>query len=594
MLVCYTSQYRKQSEQNRHLIGLVYIALHTVSSMAHAALKITRVDGAARFGADSAQCSARRRRRQTAMRAVLLAALLAAAGPARAARVLGLFPHTGKSHQMVFEPLLRRLAERGHHVTVASFFPLADPPENYTDVSLQGIAPLGLETIDLALFENQNWLLTTLGVQKIVNQINEFQPLAGMALDVCSKLVSWSPLEEALRKEYDVVLVENFNSDCMLGLMHIYGLQAPTVALLSSGLMQWSAQRVGVNDNPAYVPIVSSSFTSRMTFLERLENTVLNVYYKLWYRHFIQVKEQELIEKHFGRKIPDLESLSKNISLMLVNVFHSLNGVKPLLPGVVEVGGMHLDHSEKPIPEYMERFLNESEHGVVLFSFGSLIKTATLPPHKERLIVRALARLRQRVIWKYEDSGELGTRQGNILKVRWIPQYQLLRHKKVVAFVGHGGLLGMTEAVAAGKPMVVVPFFGDQPQNAAAAAAAGMATTVSYADLTEESFTEALHTVLSAEVRLNARRLSSMWHDRAAPPLDTAVFRTERAARWGPRDPLHAAARDLGYIQIALLDVAAAVLLAVCVLVLLVILIVSIILRILKRLFSSKRKEKLH
>lgn len=75
----------------------------------------------------------------------------------------------------------------------------------------------------------------------------------------------------------------------------------------------------------------------------------------------------------------------------------------------------------------MKRFLNESEHGVVLFSFGSLIKTASIPQYKEDIIVRALSRLQQRVIWKYEDSGEEGTLQGNILKVRWLPQFELLR-----------------------------------------------------------------------------------------------------------------------------------------------------------------------
>lgn len=75
----------------------------------------------------------------------------------------------------------------------------------------------------------------------------------------------------------------------------------------------------------------------------------------------------------------------------------------------------------------MERFINESDHGVVLLSFGSLIKTSTIPPYKEEMIVNALSKLKQRVIWKYEDSGDEGTLTGNILRVRWIPQYELLR-----------------------------------------------------------------------------------------------------------------------------------------------------------------------
>ncbi|KAM3963612.1 UDP-glucosyltransferase 2-like [Aphomia sociella] len=266
-----------------------------------------------------------------------------------AARVLGLFPHSGRSHQMVFEPLLRRLAERGHHLTVASFFPLKNPPENYTDVSLEGITVVGIETIDLTWFESQKGFLKLTGLETVLRRLFEFVPLNEMALNVCSKLVSWLPLKDVLRNDYDVVLVENFNSDCMLGLLHVYGIKAPVIALSSTGMMPWSAERIGVTENPSYVPVLTSMITNPLTFLERLQNTFLTYYFKLWFRYTIQIKEQQIIEKHFGRKIVDLNDLAKNMTLMLVNTFHSLNGVLPLLPGLVNVGGMHLDESEKPI-----------------------------------------------------------------------------------------------------------------------------------------------------------------------------------------------------------------------------------------------------
>ncbi|XP_068632422.1 UDP-glucosyltransferase 2-like isoform X3 [Battus philenor] len=493
-------------------------------------------------------------------------AVLAIAANADAARILGLFPYTGKSHQMVFEPLLRTLAEKGHHVTTVSFFPLKNPPANYTDVSLEGLASLGLESFDLASYEEPNLLLQIPIVRGIVKQVMDFHPLADMSLEVCGKALDWPPLIEALKSNYDVVIVENFSSDCMLGLLHIYGIKSPVVALLSSNILPWSGHRVGVIENPAYTPVISVQSTSRMNFLERLENSFLYLYYNLWYYYSIQVKERELIEKRFGRRIPDLYNLAKNYSLMMVNTFHALNGVRPMVPGVVEIGGMHLDHTQKVIPSYIERFLNESEHGVILLSFGSLIKTATIPKYKEEIIVNTLSKLKQRVIWKYEDSGEEGTLSGNILRVKWLPQYELLQHKKIVAFIAHGGLLGMTEAISAGKPMVVVPFFGDQPANAAAAAAVGFAKVVPYLELNEKALTEALAFVLSAETRVHARRISSIWRDRQADPLETAVYWTERVIRWGNTAPLHSAARDMPLYQVALLDVIAAFIVAILIL----------------------------
>ncbi|XP_037302846.1 UDP-glucosyltransferase 2-like [Manduca sexta] len=522
---------------------------------------------------------------------LVLPALLALTHDVHSARILSLFPHTGKSHQMVFEPLLRRLAERGHHVTVVSFFPIKNAPANYTDVSLQGLAHLGLEVIDLLIYEHPSKLLRMMGLEKIVKQITEFQPLADMALSVCSKLVNFQPLADALKKEYDLIIMENFNSDCMLGLAHVYGQKAPFIYLSSCGLMQWTSGRLGLSDNPSYVPIVSSDFANPMSFFQRLENTFLNIYYKLWFRYMIQLKEKEIIEKHFGKKIPDLQDLSKNVSAVLVNVYHSLYGVKPLLPGVIEVGGMHLDHTRKPIPHYIERFMNESEHGVVLLSFGSLIKTATIPKHKEEMIVRTLSKIKQRVIWKYEDSGEEGTITGNILRVRWLPQYELLQHPKVIAFIGHGGLLGMTEAISAGKPMLVVPFFGDQPYNGASAAAVGFAKVIPYIELTEKSLLEGLQDVLKS-MRLTARRASKIWKDRQADPLDTAVYWTERVIRWGRQAPLHSHARDLPLHQYLLLDVAATFIVVIIILAVILRIILVLILRFVSG--SVNTKEKLH
>ena len=51
-----------------------------------------------------------------------------------AARILAFLPMPSKSHQAVFQPLIRGLAERGHHVTSVTPFPLEDPPQNLKEI----------------------------------------------------------------------------------------------------------------------------------------------------------------------------------------------------------------------------------------------------------------------------------------------------------------------------------------------------------------------------------------------------------------------------------------------------------------------------
>nr|ASX93998.1 UDP-glycosyltransferase UGT46D1 [Zygaena filipendulae] len=525
----------------------------------------------------------------------LITAIFTLSREVDAARILGLFPHTGKSHQMAFEPLLHKLAERGHHVTVASFFPSKNPPANYTDISFEGLTELGLETYDLSLYEDPNKIIKMIPpLDRLLEQMFGFAPLAEMALHNCRKLVDFKPLADVLKKEYDVLLIENFNSDCMLGMVNIYGHDAPIVGLSSTLPMPWSLERVGVADNPSYTPIPSTTFLDKMNFYERLENTFMKLFFKYWFRYEIQLKEQEIIEKHFGRRIPDLDDLARNTSLLILNCFRSWNGNRPLSSAIIEAGGMHLDHTRKALPHYMERYINESEHGVVLLSLGSLIKTATLPKYREQLIINALSTLKQRVIWKYEDSDEEGTLIGNILRVKWLPQYELLQHKNVLAFVTHGGMLGMTEAMSAGKPMVVVPFFGDQPNNGAHAAKLGIAKVVTYEHLTEKSLTDALQSVLSAEMRLNARRASQIWKDRQTSPMDTAVYAIERVIRWGAQDPLHLAARDLAFYQYYLLDVFAVAIISILVLLFLISSIFMLIVRSIIFILHREGKKKVN
>lgn len=72
-------------------------------------------------------------------------------------------------------------------------------------------------------------------------------------------------------------------------------------------------------------------------------------------------------------------------------------------------------------------------------------------------------------------------------------------HTNCVAFITHGGLLSLTEAISAGVPVLTVPILGDQFGNAAHAKRAGIAQVLRLDDINEDSLFEALKKVLSKE-----------------------------------------------------------------------------------------------
>ncbi|XP_045495180.1 UDP-glycosyltransferase UGT5-like [Colias croceus] len=474
------------------------------------------------------------------------------------ARILGLFPHPGKSHQMVFDPLLRELAERGHDVTVATFFPIENRTSNYKEVNLQQLAKLRLESFHAGSFEFPSWFTKIPVIGSVINQYEQHTNLVQTAVEICEKLVKFQALNEILKQRYDVVITEIFNSKCVLGLLDVYGVSAPIIAMSSCPLLPGSAGRVGADDNPSYVPVDTSELTHRMSFLQRLENMIANVLIKQIYQDAYR-KEQAIIEGYFAKTVTDLSVLANNISLILVNTYHVLDGVYPSVPGMIEIGGIHVTNpATKQMPKYIEKFINESEHGVVLLSFGSQLSSTSISKYRQNIFLNSLSKLKERVLWKHADSADEGTPVGkNILRVRWLPQNELLQHPKVKAIIAHGGKLGTTEAVSAGKPMVVIPVFADQSLNAAAIKAAGVGEVIPLPELTEQDLDTALQKVLGERMQERARLVAKMWHDRESSPLQTAVFWTERVARWGHQSPLYSEAKNLPFYQYALLDVIA-------------------------------------
>lgn len=76
----------------------------------------------------------------------------------------------------------------------------------------------------------------------------------------------------------------------------------------------------------------------------------------------------------------------------------------------------------------LDDFINEAEHGVVLFSLGSVVSEKSLGADKLNGIFEAFAKLEQRVIMKF-DAESYETQPSNVKIVKWFPQRDLLGMK---------------------------------------------------------------------------------------------------------------------------------------------------------------------
>ena len=169
------------------------------------------------------------------------------------------------------------------------------------------------------------------------------------------------------------------------------------------------------------------------------------------------------------------------------------DGLRPVMPKTILAGFMSCTPA-KPLPEDLETFIQESEHGVIFVSFGSVVKASKMPEAKRRAMLAVFSRLKQRVIWKWEEPME--DAPSNVLVSSWLPQTSLLAHPRVKLFITHGGAGSIQETVCHKTPIVGVPIGSDQFLNVAEVVGKGVGQQVGWHGMTEDSLHTAVTEVL--------------------------------------------------------------------------------------------------
>jgi UDP:flavonoid glycosyltransferase YjiC (YdhE family) len=128
-------------------------------------------------------------------------------------------------------------------------------------------------------------------------------------------------------------------------------------------------------------------------------------------------------------------------------------------PGAVVTGPWWLDAPDRwRPPEDLDRFLR-APGKVVFLGFGSMLDAH--PSRLNSVVEAALTRLGCRAVLLAGPAGQLDLSSSpHRITVQDIPLEWLFR--RVDAIVHHGGAGTAAQAARAGKPSVVVPFFGDQ------------------------------------------------------------------------------------------------------------------------------------
>jgi glucuronosyltransferase len=269
-----------------------------------------------------------------------------------ALRILAIFPYTGKSHHYVFTPLIDILASKGHEVTLISHFPSKTSIPNRSDIGLITDMSKSEEVVDMTELESIPKLLSMIQV------VVESEFLYSFGVEMCHNLLTNERVQKMLKEKqkFDIALVEQFNTDCVLGIAHELGLQ--TVGITADTMMPWHFERFGVSWNPSYAPCHNLGYGVNPVFWERINSLLVCGAMRLGYYLMSSVPTHDLLVQYVNKDMPTMDKLTKNVKMLLVNAYFPINGAFALPPNVKEIGGLHLNENRKDLPQV--NYLNEN------------------------------------------------------------------------------------------------------------------------------------------------------------------------------------------------------------------------------------------
>ncbi|CAI2350154.1 unnamed protein product [Caenorhabditis sp. 36 PRJEB53466] len=334
-------------------------------------------------------------------------------------------------------------------------------------------------------------------------------------------------------QKYDIGVATEYEY-CGFALMKHYNI-ASIVSASSLPLLDQQSISAGIPNSAAVTQAIFET-EDLTTLWGRLKNLVNWAHINFVIYPYCQKLQGDLIRKHLGDHLEPAE-LAHSLDLAFVNSNELIDIPRAVSHKIKYIGGINLRKSSRKLDAETERAVSATpSSGIVVFCFGTQVPSSVFPIEVRRAFASAFRHFPQYTfVWKYEPQE--GDRQifantTNVHFLKWLPQTDLLNDPRTRAFISHVGLNSYVEASYAGVPILAVPLFADQPQNALAGHSLGTTFVLDKTKITTQTVVRGLEAVLhDSSYNLNAKRISKMLQERPNSPKKLFVEWLEFAAR---------------------------------------------------------------
>eukprot|EP00095_Tigriopus_kingsejongensis_P007274 maker-scaffold144_size312663-snap-gene-2.33 protein:Tk07274 transcript:maker-scaffold144_size312663-snap-gene-2.33-mRNA-1 annotation:"udp-glucuronosyltransferase 2b31-like isoform 1" len=467
-------------------------------------------------------------------------------------------PFYSGSHVLTLHTVSEALIKRGHEVTTLRFAdshglqlrPLGPKHKeiyihlNNSDGSLPYVSQA-----EHGVFEMPMQLIWDDGLA-LFNVLKIREKPWKMVAGFCHQLFQNQALITELREaQFDLVLMDLVYNEC--GLSLIAHLKLPYVGYWAFSFVNGEAEMTTVATPPSHVPMFMSTYTHRMAFLER----VVNFGYKVFGRVFMwgHIHFCDLIAWQYFPDIPSTRDTLGDMSGALLNTDNILDYPRLQPETFLNIGGMQISETPKPLPQDIQAWIDGAEHGIVLFTMGFIFNPAIVPQHRIDALLGAFARLPQRVIVKFDSP--IPNAPENVLILPFVPQQDILAHPKTRVFFTHCGMHGVMEAIYHRVPMVGMPIFIDQGDMLTRMVEKGIAQGLRKMADQQEIYEAIVQVRDDPRYKANVDSLSDLMRLRRHHPMEDAVWLMEYLSKTQGAEHLKLSSRHLNLIQYFSFDV---------------------------------------
>ncbi|GAB6021304.1 hypothetical protein CHUAL_003919 [Chamberlinius hualienensis] len=286
--------------------------------------------------------------------------------------------------------------------------------------------------------------------------------------------------------------------------------------------------------------------------ITRATNLIFQTCLSFYFNYYIVEKVQNATSLFFPNS-PPLRQLMANVSFMLTRNPLSNSDALPSSPNVINLECVYC-RAPQPLPEILERLMeNSGEHGVIYFSFGSIVKHEWIPKEFLNKVISALQSFPQTIIWK----GQLKEKNlTNFYSDEWYPQQDLLAHSKVRLIITHGGLGAVQEAMYHGCPILGFPLGFEQHYNMKVVVENNMGISIDWNSATIDEIRQAISKMLKTNMYKEAAMIASgRMKDFVDKPTTRAAYWTEYIIRHKGAPFLKNMSEHFSWWQYFMLDV---------------------------------------